>query len=131
MNSKLLLTPVVILAVQIACFAPAIEFSEEPLPTVTVHFPSVMKHGQEYSFIVEAIAGSSCYLGVGYYNLDSRWTAVGLPVTTANNSGTCEWKWKVPDDAKDGIAEIRGYIENQGKESRNLFPQTICIEKCP
>lgn len=126
-QTKIFVAVILVLIAQIAC---AQEYSYEPVPTVVVQIPSVVKRGQESSFIVEATSGSICHLGVGYYNLDSRWTFVELPKTTANNEGRCEWKWTISEDAKDGVGEIRGYIEIDGKEVASLFPQKICIEKC-
>jgi len=127
-QNKILAAVILILIVQTACNQ---EYSGESVPTVVVQIPSVVKRGQESSFVISATSGSVCYLGVGYYDLDSRWTTVNLPEVTANSDGKCDWKWEVPEDAQDGIAEIRGYIETLGKEDASIFPHSFCIEKCP
>ena len=127
-QTKIIVAVILVLIVQIAC---AQEYSGEPAPTVVVQIPSVVKRGYEASFIVEAVSGSVCYIGVGYYTLDSHWTTVELPKTIANNEGRCEWKWTIPEDANDGVGEIRGYIEIAGREDATIFPHSFCIEVCP
>ena len=129
-KKQVVLTPLFLITI-FFCSAPQQSYPVNPIPTVQVQFPSVIKRNQEEVFIVYANPNSICYIGIGYYNLNSEWKFTELPNTTANESGKCEWKWSVPEDAKDGIAEIRGYIETNGLEDRNLFPQQICIETCP
>ncbi len=127
--TKVYVVIVVMLIAQIAC---AQEYSSNtPVPTIVTQFPSLVKRVQESSFVVNVASGSVCYLGVGYYNLNSKWTTIDLPKIVANSDGKCEWKWKVPEDAQDGLSEIRGYIETTGKEDANIFPYTFCIERCP
>ena len=116
---------------QVACSVPNQEYSLSPSPTVAVQIPSIMKRNQEYSFVLDAMPSSICHIGVGYYNSDSEWTIVELRETPANIEGKCEWKWTIPENAKDGVGEVRGYIETEGQEDTNLFPQTFCIEQCP
>jgi hypothetical protein len=128
-QTKIIVAVILVLIVQIACVQ---EYSGEPVPTVVVQIPSVVKRGQESSFMVEAVAGSACYIGVGYYNLDSHWTTrVELPKAIANSEGKCEWKWTIPEDAKYGVGEIRGYIEIAEREDASIFPHSFCIEVCP
>lgn len=127
-QTKVFVAAILILIVQIACNQ---EYSGEPMSTVVVQIPSIMKRDQEYTLLMEAVPSSICFIGVGYYNSDSKWTFVELPEAIANNEGKCEWKWKVPENALAGVAEIRGYIELDGSEAGSLFPKKTCIEKCP
>jgi len=120
-----------VLMIQISCSAPAQKYPDKPSPTVTVLISQVAKRGQENLFFVYAVAGSICHIGVSYYNVKLRWITVTLPDVTADSNGKCEWKWTIPEGAKDGVAELRGYVEAAGQDDVNLFPQQFCIESCP
>jgi hypothetical protein len=128
---KIIFLALLISAAQISCFAPTQTYSKAPAPTVIAQIQPIVKRGQETPFFVFAVSGSVCHAGLGYYDLDSQWTTLTLPDTNANKDGRCEWILIVPEDAKYGVAEIRGYVETPGQEDRNLFPTSFCIENCP
>ena len=105
-------------------------YSETPQPTPIYAFVfDAAQRGSEYPIIIPAGANALCYASVLYWNTDKKWIEDRLPDIQANEEGNCQWNWIVPDNAKEGIAGIRGYIEVNG-ESHNIFPSEFCIVKC-
>ena len=119
-----------LLATQLSCYG--VQQSYQPTPTfhVDVQTPPIALHNQENIFILKAVPGSVCSVVFLYWNKKDDWVGTPLLTSNADNDGVCQFTWKVPDDAKDGEAEIRGFVE-AGDEEVSFIPQVFCIEKCP
>jgi len=124
---KTLSAVIVALIVQLSCERsyPA----SMPTP-ILADVPKLLVRGQEYKFTVQTTPGVECHAGIGYYNNNDKWVTTDLSTIQSDKNGICEWTWEIPEDAKDGIGELRGYIQEKG-QSNNLFPSTFCIETCP
>ena len=133
MNKKKIINSLIfilIFVVQVSCKAPEQSFPASMPTPVLANVPKVISKGEKQSFSIATIPGVECHAGIGYYDLDGNWTTIDLPAIESDKSGNCEWIWEIPENAKDGIGEFRGYIQNK-EQSRNIFPATFCIEKCP
>jgi hypothetical protein len=89
----------------------------------------IMKHGETYLFVMHTEKSTDCYLGFRYMDNTNQWISVYLPVVESGEAGLCEWAWKIPMDAKDGLAEVRAYVEKNG-QTNYLAPDDFCIEVC-
>ena len=100
------------------------------MPTaIYAKVPSVVKRGESNLFVIDTDPNVVCYGGISYYDHENEWKRIDLPTIESSETGECKWEWDIPTDAKNGIAEFRGYIEQEGYE-RNIFPATFCIEAC-
>lgn len=119
----------VLFLAQSACYAPQINYPSEMPTAIYAQVPALANCEENNFFTIDAAPGAVCHAGIGYYNYDDKWTTMELPTIESLDTGSCKWEWKVPEDAKDGVAELRGYIQ-QGDFERNVFPATFCIEVC-
>ncbi len=126
---KAVLVLFAILFAQISCYAPQREIPLVRPTAIYAEIPSPVKRGEINYFLVDAEPGVICHAGIGYYNYKGVWEFVDLPTIESQEAGNCKWEWEVPEDARDGFAEFRGYLE-QGDYERNIFPTTFCIEIC-
>lgn len=128
---KILLTALLIAVLsQISCKVIELEYSASRPTPIYAQIPSLLQRGEKYTFSIETIPGVDCHAGVAFFDIKDKWVIRDLPGTQANENGICQWTWEVPKDAKDGLGEFRGYIDEDG-QSRNTFPATFCIETCP
>jgi hypothetical protein len=103
--------------------------SEMPTP-IYATVPPVVQRGKEYFFSIETSPSATCHAGIVFWDTNDKWIHEELPTITADEIGVCKWIWKIPENAKDGEAGLRGYVE-MGSLDENIFPETFCIEKCP
>ncbi|MFN8411726.1 MAG: hypothetical protein U0Z26_05010 [Anaerolineales bacterium] len=92
-------------------------------------FPEIANRTETIYFSFTTLPEADCHAGIGYYGYDGKWTTTDLPTIESDKSGNCTWTWEVPENAKDGIGEFRGYIQFKD-QSINIYPATFCIEKC-
>jgi hypothetical protein len=92
--------------------------------------PKLVVQGEEHVFSIQTTPGVECHAGISYYNTNDKWFMMELSTIKSDENGICEWTWEIPEDAKDGIGEFRGYIQ-EADQSNNIFPATFCIERCP
>jgi hypothetical protein len=126
---KVFLMLFVICLAQTACYAPKKEIPSVMPTAIYAQVPSIVKRGENNFLVIDIAPKVICHAGIGYYNYNDEWKTADLPTIESLETGKCKWEWKVPGDAKDGFAEFRGYIEQDGHE-RNIFPTTFCIEVC-
>jgi len=121
----------VVLAVQVSCrFTQRSYLTEKPTPIVA-NVPKLLVRGEEYKFSIKTTSEAQCHAAIGYYDLENKWTITELPTIESDEDGICEWSWKIPEDAKDGLGEFRGRIEENNEQSHNTFPASFCIGQCP
>ena len=133
MNNKKIGIPmvfIVMLTVQLSC-----KVTERPYPVslptaIFAEVPKLLTRGEKHQFSIQATPGVECHAGIGYYNMKDKWIFVELAMMESDQDGICEWTWEIPEDAKDGLGEFRGYIQ-EGDQSNNIFPANFCIERCP
>ena len=131
MNKTGILSALIVVVVsQISC-----KVTEQPYPTsmptpIYAQVPSILMRGNKYTFSFEAIPEAECHAGVAFYDTNDKWVIRDLATIQAGENGICQWTWEIPQEAKDGIGEFRGYMESE-EEKRNIFPATFCIESCP
>ncbi|MBK8417471.1 hypothetical protein [Candidatus Villigracilis saccharophilus] len=124
---KFFLSFLVILTVQMSCYAPRRSLPQTtPLP-VEVKAPSLTLRGEKYQFIIQTSPLVTCHTGVAFWDTSNNWVFEEFPTIQANSLGVCEWNWEVPVQALDGAAAFRGFVENEN-ESTDLMPVTFCIE---
>jgi hypothetical protein len=121
---------ILILAIQVGCQAPEQSYPVSMPTPIFAEVPNIANRGEKQSFTIQTISGVECHAGIGYYDHDGKWITSDLPSIESDENGICRWTWEVPEIAKDGIGEFRGYIQNKD-QSTNIFPATFCIEKCP
>ena len=126
----ILVAIVVVLGIQVGCRAPHQTYPESISTPIIVNAPKLLVRGEKYRFSVETTPKVKCHAGVAYYDLKDKWTIVDLPTIESDKNGICEWSWEIPEDAKDGVGEFRGYVQYE-EESTNVFPATFCIGQCP
>ena len=118
---KIISATVVVFLAQISCYAPQQEYREvTPIP-IDVQISSTIKHRQEFPIMLQTEPNVSCYIFIGYYDNNNDWAGKELPMVVANEDGTCKWNWTIPDEAKNGIGEIRGFVENT-EDSTSFIP---------
>ena len=127
---RILVAFVLVLVVQVGC-----RVTERPYPTsvstpILAEVPKVAVRGEKHKFSIETNPGVECHAGIAYYDLNDKWMITDLPTIESDQNGICEWTWEIPEDAKDGVAEFRGYIQEE-EESSNIFPAAFCIGAYP
>lgn len=127
---RILFASLVVLVVQISCKAPERGYPSSMPTPIYAEVPSLLTRGEKHIFSVDAAPGIECHAGIAFYDIDDNWIKSDLPTIKANDVGVCQWTWEIPENAKDGIGEFRGYIGEVG-QSTNIFPANFCIEKCP
>jgi hypothetical protein len=114
---------------QSACYRATRSFSDTtPIP-YDIQVPRLVTRDEKYALVVVTEPNTTCYAGVSFWNTEDDWVFSELSSQRANDAGRCEWEWEVPTNAKDGVAEIRGYVENH-EQSTGFIPKTFCIVKC-
>lgn len=121
---------VIVWAAQVNC-----RFTQRPYPesmptAIHANVPKLLVRGVEHKFSLQTTPGVECYAGIGYYDMSDKWVTEDLTTIESDEKGVCEWVWVVPENAKNGFGEFRGYIQEKD-QSRNIFPATFCIESCP
>jgi hypothetical protein len=100
-----------ILVTQSSCYAPTQTYPDKmPTPIYPV-VPLEVEQEKEYSFSIKTSPNAICHAAIGFWDIAENWIQEELPIIKADNLGVCQWKWKTPDNAKNGIAEFRGFIE--------------------
>jgi len=127
---KLIILGFVVCIAQVACSDVVVSYSETTPISYNVQIPALVSHGDKYEFIVETESNAICHAGIAYYDKKNRWAIDEFQNKIADETGVCKWNWEVPSNAKDGVGEFRGYVEND-KRKTNLFPENFCIEICP
>ena len=101
------------------------------MPTpILADVPKLLVRGEKYNFSIKTNPGAECHAAIGYDNLKEKWIWMELSTIEANQNGICEWTWEIPEDAQDGMGELRAYIE-EAEQSTNVFPANFCIGSCP
>jgi hypothetical protein len=129
-RTRILAAIAVFLAVQVGCKVTQKSYPTARSTPIVANVPELLVRGEKYSFSIETTPGVECHAGIAYYNLSDKWTITELPTIASDKNGICEWGWEIPEDAKDGVGEFRGRIEDN-EESHNTFPATFCIGQCP
>ena len=121
----------ILLLTQASCAVPIRQVDESKVRIDAVlHIPNEsMKRGEEYIFVVQTEGSVNCYLGFRYMDISNEWVSVYLPSVISAETGLCKWTWQIPLDAKDGLAEVRAYVEKNG-QTEYLVPDDFCIEVC-
>lgn len=128
-ESKVVLVITIAFLVQVSCYAPQREYSNEsPIP-VEIQTDPIVKRGQEIPVTLATEPGVTCFVIISFWNKSNKWAGKDLPATESDTNGICQWKWKIPDDAKDGIVEIRGFVEKDERRT-DFIPKTFCVEVC-
>ena len=126
-KTRIFIAFVLALVLQVSCH----QSSRPLIPTpILAEVPKLLVRGEKHRFSVETSPGVECHAGVAYYDLNDKWNITDLPTIESDQNGICEWTWVIPEDAKDGLGEFRGYIQEK-EESTNIFPATFCIGLCP
>ena len=125
-KTRIFIAFVLALVLQVSCH----QSSRPLIPTpILAEVPKLLVRGEKHRFSVETSPGVECHAGVAYYDLNDEWIITDLPIVESNQNGICEWTWEIPENAKDGLVEFRGYIQEK-QESTNIFPATFCIGLC-
>jgi hypothetical protein len=115
---------------QVACFGVTKSYSQTaPIP-YDIQIPSMLIHGEKYGFVIVTEPNVKCYAGIAFWDNNDRWIFDDLPSKKADGMGKCKWEWGIPSNAKGGIGEFRGYVEDDN-QSTGLIPKTFCMEMCP
>jgi len=128
-NINILLACFAIFLSSVSCFAPSRAYPEEMPPPIYATIPPSVQRGEELPISIETRPGAVCQATILFWDINDKWVHEELPTITADEDGLCKWRWKIPDNAKDGQAELRGRVE-LGSEGKNIFPSSFCIEKC-
>jgi hypothetical protein len=129
-NTKIFLAITVVLLAQISCNMTHLEYVEStPIP-VDVQIPDIVKRGQEFNITLITEPKVTCLVLISYWDKTDHWGGKELQTLVANEGGVCAWNWTIPDEAKDGQAEIRGFVEKDDKHT-SFIPKAFCIEVCP
>ena len=126
---RLLISVFAIWFAQVAC-GMAKSYSNTTPISNNVQIPSLVIHGDMYSFIIVTEPNITCNAGIGFWDKNDHWVFNELSSQKADDTGKCEWEWEVPSNAMNGLGEFRGYVKND-KQSTGLIPKTFCIEQCP
>lgn len=128
-NKKIILALFLVWVVQTSCYAPEQVYPTSMPTPIYAQIPSSVTRGENYSFSIKTAPGVVCHAGIIFFNTYDEWVTEDLPTIEADEAGICKWTWKIPEHAKNGIGEFRGYIEQDDQE-RNFYPATFCIESC-
>ncbi len=119
------------LLIATGCYAPVRSYPEGPQPTpIYANIPDIVQRGKTYSLTIQIEPDAICHASVLFKNAKDEWTEDRLADTQADQNGVCLWYWSVPQNAKDGDAGIRGYVELKNGEEHNTYPAEFCIETC-
>jgi hypothetical protein len=126
---KVFLAISIVLLAQISCRATRLEYVEStPIP-VEIQIPDLVKHGQEFEITLTTEPGATCLAVISYWDKSDHWAGKELQSLIADKEGVCAWNWIVPDEAKNGQAEIRGFVEKDDNHT-SFIPKAFCIEVC-
>jgi hypothetical protein len=126
-KNRILVAFFLALVVQVSCN----QAYPTSMPTpILADVPKLLVRGEKHRFSVKTNPGAECHAAIGYNNLKDKWIWMELSTIEANQNGICEWTWEIPEDAQDGIGELRAYIE-EAEQSTNVFPANFCIGSCP
>ncbi len=128
-KSKIFLTIAFMLFAQISCYAPRREYFDQTSIPVEIRIPPVVKREQEFTITLKTEPSVACFAVISFWNNSNDWIGKDLPIVESDNDGICEWKWKIPKEAKDGAGEIRGFVEKD-KQRTDFVPKAFCIEAC-
>lgn len=126
---RILFVFVLVFVAQTSCRAPEQQYPTLMPTAIYANVPNLLVRGEKNTFSINTVPEVECHAGIGYYNFSDKWITVKLPTIESDQDGVCEWTWEIPQDAKDGIGEFRGYIQEED-ESTNVFPENFCIESC-
>jgi len=122
LQKRLLRFVLTLAVVQLSCGAPQQTYGPTPTFHVDVQVPPIVLHNQDNSFVLKAVPGSVCNVVFLYWNKKGDWIGTPLNASNADDNGVCQFTWKVPEDAKVGEAEIRGFVKS-GNEQVDFIPQ--------
>jgi hypothetical protein len=121
---------VLVMFAQVNCQMTQTPYSTTAPTAIFAEVPKLLVRGEEHKFSIQTTPEVECHAGIGYYNINDKWVTMDLPTVESDENGICQWTWDIPDDAKDGVGELRGYIQGED-QSNDIFPATFCIGRCP
>jgi hypothetical protein len=121
-----------VMAIGVGCNylqVPVREYQLDDKLAISSRIPQRVERGKEFEFVVITEMNSNCFSGVKYLTIQNEWKTVDFPAKVADQSGKCSWLWKIPLDAKSGMAEYRAYVA-KGEKTAYSLPDDFCIDIC-